>query len=418
MKLKSIDDLKPAAYNPREISSEAMSGLKRSVREFGDVSGIVWSSRHGHLVCGHQRLAALRTLYGDGLLLDAKVPCLVTPTGERFSIRVVDWDLTIEKAANLAANNPAIAGEFTEDVTEIIEELKEEIPDLAEDLRLEEIALDLDVPDKPAPVEEDEVPEPPKDPITKPGDLWILGRHRLLCGDCRDGDTLARLMRGERYDLLVTDPPYGVSYAAKNEFLNVIAPGNRIQTPIVNDHGTPEEMEALWLAAFTAIRQFAKPGASYYVTGPQGGDLLLLLLNLRASGFPLRHMLVWAKNNHVLGRSDYHYKHEPIIYGWVEGAHRYHGGTSETSLWEIDKPHESKLHPTMKPVELYARAIRNSSAEGEIVCDPFEGSGTCAVAAEQLFRRCYGLEIDPHYCDVIVERWQNLTGEKARRETP
>ena len=410
MKLKTIDDLKPASYNPRKIEQSAMHGLKRSIGEFADISGLVWNSRTGNLVAGHQRLAALRTLYGDGLLLDAQAPCLVTPRGERFAIRVVEWDLIKEKAANLAANNPAIAGEFTEGLVEILVEIKEEMPELHEDLRFEELAEEFAIVERPAP-EQDEVPDPPKDPITKPGDLWILGKHRLLCGDCRNAT--GSVMDKDLYDLLVTDPPYGVSYASKNEFLNAIAPGNRIQTPIAGDHQTPEEMETFWREAFTAVRAFAKPGTSYYVTGPQGGDLLLLLLNLRASGFPLRHMLIWAKNNHVLGRSDYNYKHEPIIYGWVEGAHRYCGGASETSLWEIDKPHESKLHPTMKPVELYARAIRNSSTEGEIVLDPFCGSGTCVIAAEQLSRRCYGLEIDPHYCDVIVERWQNLTGGKA-----
>lgn len=235
------------------------------------------------------------------------------------------------------------------------------------------------------------------------GQIWQVGRHRVACGDCRQSD---KFFDNHQYDLLVTDPPYGVSYAAKNKFLNAIDKGNRIQTPIECDHQNPEEMAVFWREAFTAARRHARPGACYYVTGPQGGDLLLiLLLALKDSGFPLHHMLIWAKNNHVLGRSDYNYKHEPIIYGWVEGAgHRFYGGTGENSLWEVAKPLKSEYHPTMKPVELIARAIKNSSQEGERVYDPFLGSGTSMVAAEQLRRVCYGMEIAPGYVAVTLER--------------
>jgi DNA modification methylase len=202
-----------------------------------------------------------------------------------------------------------------------------------------------------------------------------------------------------------------VSYASKNEFLNALDKGNRVQTAIENDHKKPEEMSAFWVAAFTTVREHMRPGASYYVTaGPQGGDLLLLLLALKEGGFPLRHMLIWAKNNHVLGRSDYHYKHEPIFYGWVEGAHTFYGGPSETSLWTIDKPHKSELHPTMKPIPLFAKAIVNSTKSGETVLDPFLGSGTTLIACEQLGRTCYGMEISPQYCQVIIDRWEKFTG--------
>jgi DNA modification methylase len=215
---------------------------------------------------------------------------------------------------------------------------------------------------------------------------------------------------------MVTDPPYGVSYAAKNEFLNAVARGNHIQVPIEGDHHTPEEMSALWKSWFSATCPLLGPGAAYYVTGPQRGDLLLLLLlALRDSGFPLRHMLIWAKNQFVLGRSDYHYQHEPIIYGWLDGGHRRVEDRGESSLWQIDKPRKNDLHPTMKPVELYARAMRNSSDRGDLVLEPFAGSGTALIAAEQLGRRVFASEIDPRYCDVIVERWQRITGGKARR---
>ncbi len=259
-------------------------------------------------------------------------------------------------------------------------------------------------------VDPDAVPPLPEKPKSKLGEVYELGPHRLMCGDATKRADLALLFGDDHANLLVTDPPYGVSYAAKNEFLNTYDKGNHIQSEIEGDQGTPEEMSVFWRAAFTAVRPFLAPGAGYYVTGPQGGDLLLLLLlALRESEFPLRHMLVWAKNNHVLGRSDYHYQHEPIIYGWVKGPHRFHGPPGETSLWEIDRPFASKLHPTAKPVELFARAIRNSSKRGDIVADPFAGSGTSVIAAEQTGRRAYVCEIDPAYCDVCRTRWAEFT---------
>ena len=240
------------------------------------------------------------------------------------------------------------------------------------------------------------------------GQIWQIGTHRLMCGDATSTEDVAALMDGAEVQLIITDPPYGVSYADKNEFLNAIDKGNHVQTPISGDHETPENMSTLWKAAFSTVRQFAAGGASYYVTGPQGGDLLLLLLALKDSDFPLRHMLIWAKNNHVLGRCDYNYKHEPIIFGWVEGAHTFVGPDAEVSLWEIDRPQKSDLHPTMKPVELYARAMRNSSKTGWAVLDPFAGSGPVFVAAEQAGRLAYGMELEPMYCSVVLERMSEM----------
>ena len=178
-------------------------------------------------------------------------------------------------------------------------------------------------------------------------------------------------------------------------------------------------MSQFWVSAFTTIRVVMASGASYYVTGPQGADLLLLLLlALKQSDFPLRHMLIWAKNNHVLGRCDYNYKHEPILFGWVEGTHQFNKQGHDTSVWEIDKPHGSKHHPTMKPVEIWQRAICNSSQINEIVLDPFAGSGTAILAAEQLSRRCYAIEIEPSYCQVTIDRWEAFTGQKATKVQP
>ena len=177
-------------------------------------------------------------------------------------------------------------------------------------------------------------------------------------------------------------------------------------------------MGEFWLRAMSASFVAARPGACYYMTGPQGGDLsMMMMMMMQKAGWLLKHVLVWVKNNHVLGRCDYNYKHEPILYGWKDGAgHTFNGSASETSVWEVDKPHQSKLHPTMKPIELFARAIKNGSDIGELVFDGFAGSGTTLIAAQQLERRCYAIELEPRYCDVIIERWQNLTGQKAKRK--
>lgn len=219
--------------------------------------------------------------------------------------------------------------------------------------------------------------------------------------------------------MVFTDPPYGVSYAGKNEFLNSVDKGNCVQKEIENDSRPPEEMHAFWVSAFSLLREFTNDRMSYYITAPQGGDLLLLLEAVRESGFMLKHQLIWNKNNHVLGRCDYNYKHEPIIYGWkIGGTHKFYGeGEFKTSVWDIDKPLQSKLHPTMKPVRLVKNCILDGSASGDIVLDPFGGSGTTLIAAEETGRKARLIELDPHYCDVIVKRWEEFSGKTAKHES-
>jgi DNA modification methylase len=395
---RPLDRLIPYARNARTHTDEQIAQIAASIREFGFTNPILLDGDNG-IVAGHGRLLAARKL---GM---AEAPC----------IELAHLTATQRKAYILADNKLALnAGWDTSILSLELTELKE----LGADLKIigftdEELA-EIMQPDGTAGLTDpDEAPPVPEAPVTVAGDLWILGAHRLLCGDAKDVDHYARLVGGQSCDLLTTDPPYGVSYADKNKFLNAISRGNRIQVPIKGDHKKPEEMTEFWNECFTAAGTALKAGASYYVTGPQGGDLLLLLQSLRQSGFPLRHMLIWAKNNHVLGRCDYHYRHEPIIYGWREGSHKFYGGHSQTSLWEINKNHKSDLHPTQKPVELYVRAINNSSKSGDLVLDPFGGSGTAIIAAEQTQRFVRSLEIDEHYVDVAVERWQNFTGKDA-----
>ncbi len=250
-------------------------------------------------------------------------------------------------------------------------------------------------------------------PVAKPGQAWKLGDHVLVCGDSTNSDAFS--VFEQKADLLLTDPPYGVSYAEKNKYLNALAKGNSIQVPIEGDSKTPAEMSVFWSWALNQAYGACKPGAAYYCFGPQGGDLLLLLLMqaLNQTGWMLKHQLIWVKNNHVLGRSDYNYKHEPILYGWKQdGSHSFYGG-HDVSVWEYDKPHNSDLHPTMKPIELLQHAIENSTKPGEVVLDPFAGSGSTLIACEMTGRKCYAVEIDAHYCDVTIARWEKITGKQA-----
>ncbi|HEY9705863.1 MAG TPA: site-specific DNA-methyltransferase, partial [Allocoleopsis sp.] len=258
----------------------------------------------------------------------------------------------------------------------------------------------------------DEVPEIESiETRVKSGDIWQLGKHYLLCGDCTIERNIRELVGGNKIDMVFTDPPYGVSYADKNRYLNTIAPGNRIQVPIENDHLDIDGCKELWINAFKTIGEYFNEYSSYYVTSPQGGDLyLMMMMMIKEAGWQLKHNIIWNKNNHVLGRCDYNYKHEPIIYGW-KNKHKFYGnGHFKTSVWDIPKPQKSELHPTMKPIELVENCILNSTEEKMIVADPFLGSGTTLIACEKTNRICYGTELSPKYCDVILTRWEKLTG--------
>jgi DNA modification methylase len=242
-----------------------------------------------------------------------------------------------------------------------------------------------------------------------------------MCGDSTDIEQVKMLMGGVLADMVFTDPPYGVSYTEKNEYLNSLGAGHRLTKAIENDSKTPTEMYDFWLKAFRVLYEVTNEKMAYYITAPQGGDLLLLLLlqAVRDAGFALKHQLIWNKNNHILGRCDYNYKHEPIIYGWkIKGTHDFVGGGKfKTSVWDIPKPLRNDLHPTMKPIELVAECLKDNTREGNVVIDVFGGSGTTLIAAEQLNRKAFLMEFDEHYCDVIIARWEKLTGKKAERIT-
>ena len=263
----------------------------------------------------------------------------------------------------------------------------------------------------------DDVPEAPKEAISKPGDLWGLGDHRLLCGDSLKEESFQRLLGDEKIDFVFTDPPYGVSYAGKNTFLNSIDKGNRIQKEIENDQMDEKEIQLFWKTAFERIRDHLAETNSYYITGPQIQGMMMMMMMMMEAKLPYRHVIIWVKNNHVLGRCDYNYKHEPLFFGWTTKHKFYGNGEMKTSVWEVDKPLKNDLHPTMKPVALMGNAMLNSSAQGDICFDGFSGSGSTLIAAEKTGRTFRGMEIDPTYCDVTVKRWEQFTGKKAERNT-
>jgi DNA modification methylase len=249
----------------------------------------------------------------------------------------------------------------------------------------------------------------------KLGDLWVLGKHRLICGDCTDVTVVAQLMGGGMARLYLSDPPYGVSYADKNAYLNTVAKGNSVQTPIENDHLNTVEIQELWFESFSRAIEICEDGAPYYVCSPQGGELAMMMMMMRKAGWLLKPNIIWVKNNHVLGRSDYQLKHEPILYGWKEGSHWFYGDRSCFSVWNVDKPVKSEYHPTTKPVELFEIAITNSSKEGDIVFDGFLGSGTTLIACENLQRQCRAIELSPAYVAVTLERYYEHTGVLPKR---
>lgn len=396
----SVEKLIPYANNSRTHSDAQVAQIAASIKEFGWTNPILIDGANG-IIAGHGRLLAARKLGYTEVptielsdLTEAQKKAYVI-ADNKLALNA-DWDTTV---LSLELNILKDAG-FDLDVLGFDEK---ELNALLEPEQVQGLT------------DEDEVPPPPEEPKTKLGDIYQLGNHRLMCGDSTSIDAVDTLMAGQFADLVVTDPPYGVSYADKNRSLNMVAPARRIQTPIKNDHLQGNELKDFFLAAFSSMFVAMKPGAPFYVFAPQGGEqMMMMMMMMQEACLPVRHELIWVKNNHVLGRADYHYKHEPVLYGWKDGAgHPWYGERNKFSIWNVDKPMQSKLHPTMKPVELVEIPIQNSSKGHDVVLDLFGGSGTTLIAAEKNGRTALLMELDPRYCDVIVKRWEDFTGKKA-----
>lgn len=413
----STSELAVDPKNPRSISEAAAKGLSVSLNEFGDLSGIVFNTRTKQLVCGHQRLTQIRQRWGE---LPIEGDVIRSPEGHEFRVRLVDWPLAKQRSANVAANSQRIAGEFTDGLDVLLSEIKEDSPELFDSLLFGELQHVVST----STVSEDSAPPVPKKPITKSGDLWLLGSHRLLCGDSSKAECVKRCLEGAKAACVFTDPPYGVSIGAKNKLLNAHPGENgnkgskRIESDIVDDDLTPAELEARLLPAFDLVRTVAMADdCTVLMTAPQGGELGMMMMMMQKAGLKVRHVLIWKKNQPTfsMGRLDYDYQHEPILMTWGKRHKRILTGPYKTSVWEIDKPKSCPDHPTMKPVALYANAFLNHTDPGDFVYEPYSGSGTAIIAAEQLGRRACAIEIEPKYCDVAVARWEQLTGQKAKR---
>jgi len=401
MQIEQIEThrLVPYARNSRTHSAEQVAQIVASIREFGFTNPVLIDDKN-MIVAGHGRVMAASSMGME------KVPC----------IRLTGLNEAQIKAYVIADNQLALGAGWDAEI------LKLELADLSEmNFKLDLLGFDPDellkllpMPEQAEPLcDEDDVPPVPEAAVSRNGDVWLMGNHRLMCGDSTEAGSWSVVMGGACADLIVTDPPYGVSYADKNKFLNAFDKGNRVQTNIENDHGKIEDIAKVWKAVFDCLYTIARRGCSVYATAPQGGDQMMMMMQ---ASFPVRHELIWLKNNHVLGRADYAYKHEPILYSWKDAGHKFYGGF-QTSIFEFPKPVKNDLHPTMKPVGLFQKLIENSSLPGEIVVDAFTGSGTTLIACEQTGRVFRGMELAPVYADVIVRRWQNFTGKTAILES-
>ena len=446
-----LSDLKPAPYNPRKISEAALQGLQKSLEEFGDISGIVFNSRTGHLVAGHQRLEALKSKLGDRVQLEnvRGTPCVtIKGTTHAFPVRVVDWPTEREKLANVAANNPLIAGEFTDDISSIINDLQgSDLASLLEPLHINDLVGSIMAASaaQAGNCDPDEIPEPPDDPITQPGDLWLLGDHRLLCADSASPADVDRLLGGASIHLVNTDPPYNVKVEPRSN--NAIAAGNSSfpeskkrthhqsfdvarqgekkatsrklrakDRPLANDFVSDEAFDKLLDAWFGNMARVLVPGRGFYIWGGYA-NLGNYPPYLKKHDLYFSQGIVWDKEHPVLTRKDFMGAFEICFYGWRSGAaHVFLGPNNATDLWHVKKVNpQSMIHLTEKPVELAVRAMQYSSRPGENVLDLFGGSGSTLIAAEQTGRRAFLMELDPLYCDVIVQRYEAFSGKKPRR---
>ncbi|UYY07023.1 DNA modification methylase [Enterococcus faecalis] len=382
IKVQKTEDLIPYEKNPRH-NEGAITAVAKSIEKFGFKVPIVVDASNV-IVNGHTRLKVAKYL---GL---KEVPTIIAD------------DLTPEqiKAFRLADNK---VGEIATWDEELLNAELDELADL--DFDMTEFGFDLpDIEGEEVEVIEDEFEEElPAEPISKLGDIYQLGRHRLMCGDSTNSLEVEKLMGNKKADLLITDPPYNVAYEGK---------GKEALT-IKNDSKETNEFHSFLYEAFSAAINNMKLGSSFYVWYASS-EVVNFHTALEEAGFLVKQELIWNKNSMVLSRQDYHWKHEPCLYGWASGgSHSWYSDRKQTTILNFDRPTVNKEHPTMKPVALFDYQIKNSSKRGDCILDLFGGSGTTLIACEQNEREAYLMELDPRYVDVIIARWEAFTGEVA-----
>lgn len=379
---KKTDELIPYVNNPRN-NDQAVDAVASSIKNFGFKVPIVIDSKN-EIINGHTRLKAAKKLGIE------EVPVIVAD------------DLTEDqiKAFRIADNKVAELADWDEEL------LLAELDMIEMDMGQFNIDMsELDSDDSSEEVVEDEFDDtPPEEPQAKYGDIYQLGRHRLMCGDSTSVEDVEKLVGGGVIvDMLLTDPPYNISYEGKTEDALTIQ----------NDSMDDESFRQFLTNAFFAADNVMKKGAVFYIwhAGTEGYNFLGAC---RDVGWKVRECLIWNKNQMVMGRQDYQWKHEPCLYGWKDGAsHLWAGDRKQTTVLDFDKPQRNGVHPTMKPIALFDYQIKNNTKGNDIVLDLFGGSGTTIMACEQNGRRGYSMELDPRYVDVIIKRWEDFTGEKA-----
>lgn len=382
-----IGDVKPYENNPRD-NDGAVEATANSIKEFGWQQPIV-VDKDMVIIAGHTRYKAAKKLGMN------EVPVVVA---DNLSPEQV-------KAYRLADNKTGELADWDMGL------LDDELAEIA-DIDMSDFGFDLDIPDDGKEAQEDDFDEEvPEEPKSKLGQIYQLGRHRLMCGDSTKAEDVKKLVGGVQCDLLLTDPPYNVDYSSKD--FGGKDSKTRINNQIANDKMTPDEFYKFLFSAFSNAKDNLKSGASFYIWF---SDLATVEFNNAAnnSGLMVKETLIWEKNNFVLGRQDYQHKHEPCLYGWVKGgSHSWYSDRKQTTILNFDRPLNSNFHPTMKPVTLFDYQVKNSTKSGDTVLDLFGGSGTTIMACEQDGRNACVMEYDPKYVDVIIKRWEDFTGKKA-----
>ena len=392
-KIVQVSDLIPYALNSRDHSDLQVAQISASIREFGFTNPVL-IDEDNNLIAGHGRVLGARKL-------DLKdIPAVV----------ITGLDERKRRALIIADNKLALNATWND------EALKTELMDLATDygslmgFDQDEILKLLGVEEKEGLVDDDAIPDIPEEPTSKLGDVYKLGNHRVMCGDSCVQDDVDKLMDGDLADMVFTDPPWNVNYGAVTEGN---AQGYKPRT-ILNDFMGTEEFANFMSSAFKQLNLHSKDGCPTYVvmSAQEWGNMML---SLATNDYHWSSTIIWNKNSLVLSRKDYHTKYEPIWYGWKDGASRLMPleDRKQSDVWDIDRPTKSELHPTTKPIALLETAINNSSKPANIVLDLFGGSGSTMIACEKIGRHARLMELDPKYCDVIVQRWEDFTGEKA-----
>ena len=382
-----LEEIKPYEKNPRN-NDNAVDAVAASIREFGFKVPII-IDKDNIIVAGHTRYKAAKKI---GL---KTVPCIKAD------------DLTDEqvKAFRLADNKVAEQAEWDFDL------LNEELETITMDM--EQFGFDLPEEETQTEIIEDDVPDVPEEPKSKYGQVYQLGNHRLMCGDSTKKEDVDRLVRDQKMDLLITDPPYNVEIVGGDHNESPSERKKKGNMTIKNDKIDNDSFHKFLFDVFTNAYNALKDGSSFYCWYASR-EVVNFQTSIEESGFTVKQELIWNKSRLVMGRQDYQWKHEPCLYGWKEtNSHAWYGDRKQTTVIDWERPNKSDLHPTMKPIGLFDYQIRNSSKAGDNILDLFGGSGTTIMACEQNNRNAYVMEFDPHYVDVIIQRWENFTGKKA-----